>query len=153
MRICKCEKLSDFNLRLQIRYLGHIARTPNINPAKQLLFNEIIINKKPIVHLDSLEQHVLKQLKNHCDRDEFYRRCLEKTEHQIIPEPEHKKKRKKLVRGGRRKLRNKNNNNNKTVRGKTKSVEPAGRPAIAKSANVVIASGLKATDQVQCSEC
>ena len=133
-------------------YLGHIARTNNNNPAKQLLFNEILINKKIIICLDSLENQVLKRLKNEffCDRDEFYRRCLEKSENQLIPEPKHRSTRKKLVRGGRKKLRN-ITNNEKSMRGETDKVEPTGGSATAKTANVGIASGLGAMDQVQCS--
>ena len=139
LRICNCEKLSDFNFRLQIAYLGHIIRTPNTNPAKQLLFNEILVKGKPIIFLDSLESMVLKRLKNefHVDRDQFYRSCLDKSEHQLIPEPQHKKTR-NLVRGGRRRRKLRNiTNNNKSVRGKAKrkQVEPAGRFAAADNAS------------------
>ena len=117
LRICDCEKLSDFNFRLQIAYLGHIARTTNTNPAKQLLFTETIINKRPVTCIDSLEQQVLKRIgeEKFIDRNEFYERCLAKTEHELFPKPvQHKTKRRKLARD-HNKLRN--NNENKSVRG------------------------------------
>ena len=118
LKICHCEKLSDFTFRLQIAYLGHIIRTPHSNPAKQLLFND---NKYKGRHPDTLEQQVVKRLVSETpisDREDFFRRCLAKTEHQLFPKPE-KTKRKNLTRDhSQRKKTEKKHNNKKSVRGK-----------------------------------
>ena len=102
LKICGCEPLEDFILRLQTKYLAHLARTPNNTMAKQLLFN-IDDNKKAGRPVPTLEEQVVKKLYQskpgtlYDHKRYFYEHAKNRTEDSLLPKSEstknkHKKK-------------------------------------------------------------
>ena len=113
-----------------------------------MLFNEIKIKGKIVDCASSLEKQVLKRLRDEffIERNEFYERCLARTEKQIFPKPvKHKKQPNKMT-----KKHINLSNKTKSIRDKTSNkVASIGRSAAAVSTIVGSASGSRVVDEVQ----
>ena len=71
-RICGTEEISNYTARQQKKYLAHIARKPNTNLTKKLLFNDNKAHKPG--RQANLENSVL--MNEQCTADAFYKRAL-----------------------------------------------------------------------------
>ena len=75
LRICKTQKLSDFVVQQQSKYLAHLCRQPHQTLTKQLLFNDDKYSKRGN-RCETLEEQVMNKL---CTTPEqFYKLALER---------------------------------------------------------------------------
>ena len=81
LQICKTKDIMTHVSKQQSNYLAHIARRPNTNNAKRLLFNENI-NRKRGRPVKTMEQHVLKN--NNMTADQFYKNAKKKLETDMV---------------------------------------------------------------------
>ena len=81
LQICKTKDIMTHVTKQQSNYLALIARRPNTNNAKRLLFNKNI-NRKRGRPVKTMEQHVLKN--NNMTADQFYKIARKKLETDMV---------------------------------------------------------------------